>query len=236
MNESEKANKALSAYKGMKGRRVYIDFDLFIDSRLPCGEKAILQHHMLKRLDPCFNLVGRQRAYKSPAELQKRVDEYFASCYSEAYTKDGDVVRDSKGIPLMVQTKPFTLAGLALHLGITTNTLSRYYLISRAANIPQEYADIIVTARQKIEAYAEEQLYSKDAQRGAQFVLNSGFKWVTAKEKADIKARKKQIKLQQEEFKLKKQLLEDKEGTEAAEGFEIRIVRADRAEKREEGN
>lgn len=234
MNESEKANKALSAYKGMKGRRVYIDFDLFIDSRLPCGEKAILQHRILKRLDPCFNLIGRQRAYKSPAELQKRVDEYFEGCYSEAYNKDGDIVRDSKGIPIRIQTKPFTLAGLALHLGITTNTLSRYYLISRAANIPQEYADIIVAARQKIEAYAEEQLYSKDGQRGAQFVLNSGFKWVTAKEKADIKARKKQIKLQQEEFKLKKQLLGAEKETEGTGNFEIRIVRADKVGGKDE--
>ena len=107
----------------------------------------------------------------------------------------------------------------------TTKTLSRYEVISRAGGIPPEYAEIVLRARQRIETYAEEQIYTRDGSRGAQFVLMSGFKWITPKEQADIKVNKKRIKLQQEEFKMKQKLLGNGDGADDTQ-LEIRVVRA----------
>jgi len=50
--------------------------------------------------------MGRPLKFKTPAELQKRVDEYFAHCKK---TKD-----------------PLTITDLALFLGVTTETLAEY--------------------------------------------------------------------------------------------------------------
>ncbi len=226
-------NERLKAYKGIKNRKVYIDFNLLIDYSQSVSAVASQQHKALKCLDPFFNLVGKHRKYESPAELEKRVEEYFNSCMGCAYTKDGKIIRDENGVPVKVQIKPFTMSGLAYHIGLSTKTLSRYELTSRAGNIPQEYADIVLRARQRIETYAEEQIYTKDGSRGAQFVLSSSFKWMTPREQADIKARKKQIKLQQEEFKLKQRLLENKEADLGDGQIEVRIVRADKENKGE---
>lgn len=220
----------MKAYKGIKNRKVYIDFDLFVDMSKGLNERNIQRHKALKHLDPFFNLVGKQRKYKTPAELEQYIEEYFQSCWGCVYTPEGQLIRDEKGVPIKVQKKPYTLAGLALHLGITRDTLTQYENRSKAGNIPQEYAEIVVRAKQRIEAYAEEQIYTREGSNGAKFVLGSGFRWMTPKEQADIQARKKQLKLQQKEFKLKKRLLEGNKDNEDSQ-LEIRIVRATKEDK-----
>ena len=218
-------NKHLKAYKGIKNRKVYIDFDLLIDYSQSVSDVAAQQHKALKHLDPFYNLVGKHRKYQNPAELEKRVEEDFNSCVGYAYDQDGHIIKDEKGVPIKVPIKPYTMSGLAYHLGLSTKTLSRYEVISRAGGIPPEYAEIVLRARQRIETYAEEQIYTRDGSRGAQFVLMSGFKWITPKEKSDIKVNKKRIKLQQEEFKMKQKLLGNGDGADDTQ-LEIRVVRA----------
>ena len=218
-------NKRLKAYKGIKNRKVYIDFDLLIDYSQSVSDVAAQQHKALKHLDPFYNLVGKHRKYQNPAELEKRVEEYFNSCVGYAYDQDGHMIKDEKGVPIKVPIKPYTMSGLAYHIGLSTKTLSRYEIVSRAGDIPPEYAEIVLKARQRIETYAEEQIYTRDGSRGAQFVLASGFKWMTPREQADIKALKKQIKLQQEEFKMKKKPPPNPHPPDDTQ-LEIRVVRA----------
>lgn len=224
----------MRAYKGIKNRILYVDFNLMIDDRKPPAEQNYQKHKALKYLDPCFNLLGKKRRYQTPQELEKHVEEYFASCWKPVYRKDGSMVLDEKGLPIKVQVRPYTMAGLALHLDISTKTFQHYEYVAKAGSIPQEYSDIVVRARQRIEAYAEEQIYSRDGSRGAQFVLSSSFKWMTPREKADIEARKQQIKLQQKEFKLKKKMLGLGQDNNFDGQIEIRVVKADKPTDRKE--
>lgn len=65
--------------------------------------------------------------------------------------------------------KPYTTAGLASALGFTNRMTLLNYQKS------EKYGDIINTAKLRIEQYAEEQLYSKNA-AGAKFSLSCNFK------------------------------------------------------------
>ena len=86
----------------------------------------------------------------------------------------------------------------------------------------KSYKEILVKARQKVESFAECNLYSKDGQYGARFVLDSAFGWCTTREQAEIKEREFNCWLKQKEFELKEKLLELGEDDT---GLEIRIVR-----------
>lgn len=94
--------------------------------------------------------------YKTPADLEQAVSEYFAECRAEK--------------------RPYTMCGLALALGLTREGLAGY---SRR----DEYSDIILQARQHVEAYAEERLHSGGSPVGVIFSLKNNFGW---KDKSEI--------------------------------------------------
>lgn len=97
--------------------------------------------------------------YKNAEELQAKVEEYFivASQYHRAYT----------------------MSGLALWLGLSTQTLRNY-----EKNFGDtEYSDIIKIAKQRVEEYAENALYENGKTSGAKFVLQNNFGWA---EKQDV--------------------------------------------------
>lgn len=121
------------------------------------------------------------------------------------------------------------MSGLALFLGITTNTLRTYQYKSKAGLIPPEYADIVLKARQKIEEYAEGQLYTRDGNRGGEFILRAAFGWQTKGERQLNKLNKKKLKMQQRETKLKQQALAL--GVDEDNTVEIRITRADKRQE-----
>lgn len=184
------------------------------------------------RLNPS---QGSAKKFLSPEHLQSMVNEYFESCMGPLFSK-GSLVRDDEGKLVKVQVKPFTLSGLALYLGVTTQTLKKYRE-GRLDTILDElkaetddwltFSRVILRAKQTIEAYAEGRLYDKDGQRGAQFVLDCCYGWVSHKDQSDINKAKNDTKLRREDFALKKQLIDD--GNEDSE-FTINIIRGRRNE------
>ena len=176
---------------------------------------------------------GGQRKFLSPEHLQSLVNEYYESCMGPMFYK-GTLMRDDEGRIVKTQVKPFTLSGLALYLGLTTETL-RKYRNGRLDSLLDEmraetddvltFSKVILRAKQTIEAYAEGRLYDKDGQRGAQFVLDCCYGWVSHKEQSDIDKAKNDTKLRREEFDLKKRLIDEGEDDDS---FTINIVRGRR--------
>lgn len=185
------------------------------------------------RLNPT---KGVPKKFLSPDHLQSMVNEYFESCMGPMFNKDGDLVRDAQGDLIKTQVKPFTLSGLALWLGVSTNCL-REYRHGQVDTILDEmraetddtltFSKVVCRAKQVIEAYAEGRLYDRDGSNGARFVLDCCYGWVTRKEQADITKSKKESKLKREEFELKKRLIDEAEDDE---DFTINIIRGRRSE------
>lgn len=170
---------------------------------------------------------GQKPAFNSPEKLQKQVDAYFDSCFGFMYDKNGNLKYDKNGEPIRYQNKPFTVSGLALAVGVTTRTLNRYCSGTFDTDMLGDenlasYKKILVKAKQKIESFAESQLYDKNGSNGARFVLDSSFGWTTQKEKAEIQEKQFNIWLKEQEFELKQKMLQM--GAED-EQLEVRIVR-----------
>lgn len=183
------------------------------------------------RLNPS---KGGTKIFMSPEHLQCMVAEYFESCNGPLIDKWGQLVYDKQGNPVKVQVKPYTVSGLALYLGVSTQTLKKYreglvddLLDEMHAETDDRltFAKVILNAKQTIEAYAESRLYDKDGQRGAQFVLDCCYNWVGHKERADIRKSKADSQLRREEFELKRRLID--EGNED-DNLTINIVRGRR--------
>lgn len=194
-----------------QGRILYMDMDkIHIPqySFLKANKAAWKKRQVLKSLDPFYS--SRRLRYETPEELQKAVDAYFDSCFGPTYYR-GQQVLDANGDPVMTQIEPFTVTGLARHLHITTVTLYKYEAHAKAGLIPQEYADIVIDAKLRIQEYAEKRLYDRDGSSGARFVLEAGFGWMTKKEKKELKQNKKRIELSQQKLEfIKKKAEEDK--------------------------
>ena len=114
--------------------------------------------------------MGRKPTFTSAEEMQEKIDAYFASCEPELL-RDGDgmPMLNKNGEPVYVGGRPMTIQGLALALGFT----SRQSLLNYKAK--REFVDTVTRARLRVEQYAAERLFDRDAQRGAQFTLAYGF-------------------------------------------------------------
>lgn len=97
--------------------------------------------------------------YKTAEELKEKVEEYFFVAYKNH--------------------RAYTMSGLALWLGLSTQTLRNY----EKCYGDTEYADIIKFAKQRVEEYAENALYETGKTSGAKFVLQNNFGWA---EKQDV--------------------------------------------------
>lgn len=170
---------------------------------------------------------GEKSAFNSPEQLEFAVNDYFNSCYTYKLDKNGNIAYDKNGEPIKYQSEPFTISGLAYHIGVSTKTFNRYCggnFDATCDGLPssKSYKEILVKARQKIESFAEKNLYSKTGNYGARFVLDAAFGWCTTKEQAEIKEKEFNCWLREKEFELKQKLLELGEDDT---GLEIRIVR-----------
>ena len=125
--------------------------------------------------------TGRPPMYKSAKDVQAKIDTYFEECKGKVLMDDnGCVVRDKYGVPVVIDSRPPTITGLALALGFT----SRQALLNYQAK--EEFVDTITRAKSRVECYAEERLYDKDGANGAKFNLANNFDgW---KEKQQIEA------------------------------------------------
>ena len=163
---------------------------------------------------------GQKRRFMSPEHLQSMVNEYFESCNGPLIDRYGNLVYDKDGKLVKTQVEPWTVSGLALYLGISTNTLKEYKL-GRIDSLLNEmkvdtddcatFSQVVLRAKQKIEGYAEKRLYDKDGQYGARFVLDNAFGWLSRKEQAEIDKMVQESILKAKEFELKKDLLDSDE-------------------------
>jgi hypothetical protein len=112
---------------------------------------------------------GRPLKFKSAKELQKKIDEYFESCFEEVWQQNAEgnwePVLDRHGEILRRQIKPFTITGLALALDTTRETLLDY-------EEKDEFSDTIKRAKQRCENYAEEQLFKTNAKNITGIIFN----------------------------------------------------------------
>lgn len=117
------------------------------------------------------NPVGRPPKFKSAAEIQEKIDEYFNSCKGEPLMVDGVPFLDKNGFPVLINERPPTVTGLALALGFH----SRQSLLNYQAK--KEFMDTITRAKMRVEEYCETRLFDRDGQRGAEFNLRYNFRW-----------------------------------------------------------
>lgn len=132
--------------------------------------------------------IGRPLKFDDPKKLQQQVQAYFDSCFSRAYDQFGNPIIDKahpdytkeKPIYVMRQTKPFTVAGLAVFLDTSRQTLVDY---SKESHFPDyvdeatklELIDTIKRAKEQIYAYTEERLFVPGLATGAIFSLKNNY-------------------------------------------------------------
>ncbi len=118
---------------------------------------------------------GRPKKYNSVDDMQIKIDAYIASCGPQPLKDSNDnMVCDKKGAPVIID-KPLTMSGLANALGMDRKSLLNY-------SKDQEFFPAISRARRRVEQYAEEQLFNRDAANGAKFALSNNHGWAERQE------------------------------------------------------
>lgn len=116
--------------------------------------------------------MARPLKYKTVAELQAAIDQYFDGCRGRPLLDDaGKAVCDKYGVPIVVDAHPPTVTGLALALGFS----SRQALLNYQGK--KQFHDTITRAKARCEEYAESRLYDRDGANGAKFSLEYNFRW-----------------------------------------------------------
>lgn len=124
--------------------------------------------------------AGRPPKFKTPEAMQKVIDAYFDSCW--------DIDEDGK----RKQTRPYTITGLALALGMSRRALLDY-------EKKDEFLPTIKRAKLIVENWVEEQLYRKTQVTGAIFNLKNNYGWKD-KNETDITSDGKPLVLPQSLF------------------------------------
>ncbi len=106
-------------------------------------------HNGIEIRDPDRPTVGAKLRFQSPQELREAIDQYFET-----------------------EEKP-TLSGLALHLGLTRQSVQNY-------KHREEFSEIIIRAAQRIETLYEEKLVYGKNPTGVIFALKCGMGWKEA--------------------------------------------------------
>ena len=111
-------------------------------------------------------------AFTDPDALQEQIEEYFESLKTERI-----LTQWSNGEPTEIREpymRPPTMAGLADFLGVVRNTLLNY---RKRSEKDDPIAPVIVRALNRIAAWNEEALYTRETVTGAQFSLrfNHGY-------------------------------------------------------------
>lgn len=124
---------------------------------------------------------GHPLIYKTPEEMQEKIDEYFRSREGIALTDEAGNPQVNKfgAIIYIKPPRPPTVTGLALYLGFA----GRQALVNYQNR--SQFKDTITRAKSRVEEYAEERLYDRDGQRGAEFNLRVNFGWKTETDDED---------------------------------------------------
>ncbi len=116
------------------------------------------------------NKGGRPLKFKSPEELQNKIDAYY------------EWAKENK--------KHITITGLAWFLDTNRQTLLRYeeddseLLKSVSEDVRQAFRDTVKRAKSRIEMEYEESLYNKNSAVGAIFTLKNNYNYVDKQEVA----------------------------------------------------
>lgn len=148
--------------------------------------------------------VGRPPKYKSVEEIEQKIEAYFKSCEGEPLKdRDGTVLTDKYGAPIIVGRKPPTITGLALALGFST----RQSLLNYQGK--KEFVDTITRAKSFVEKYAEERLFDREGVQGAKFSLINNFKGWSEKPEDAGSSRGTENDAQRELMRAIKEAVED---------------------------
>lgn len=120
---------------------------------------------------PYKNLGGRPLKFKSIDILENQIEEYFDMC-------------DKKD-------KPYTVSGLALFLDTDRQSLLNWqdeerYFKELSEEDNKRLIDTIKKAKQRIENYAEEQLFRKTNVTGVIFNMKNNWNWTDKQEIVNI--------------------------------------------------
>ena len=130
--------------------------------------------------------VGRPLKFKSAKELQRKIEDYFKSCFEEQWfdefhrDENGEWIKDKDGkrqefhIKKKVQVEDFTITGLAIFLNTSRETLLDY-------QEKDEFSDTIKRAKLIIEKSYEHRLQNR-GNAGDIFALKN-FNW---KDKTEV--------------------------------------------------
>lgn len=118
------------------------------------------------RKAPAKQPIGRPAMFRTPEEMQAKIDEYFARCKPSFLMIDGEPALDNNGNPVVKENPP-TVVGLALFLGFE----SRQSLYAYAKK--PDFSYIIKTAVSRMEEYAERALFEKAKPTGSIFWLKN---------------------------------------------------------------
>lgn len=137
----------------------------------------MVKKNVYKKREDGKNDTGRPAFYKTPEELQAKIDEYFKTqCKTvPILDSEGKPLMTTKGFPV-VELNPPTMAGLALYLGFTNRT--SLYEYSWKGN----FSDTIKKAISRVEEYAEKQLTSGSATGAIFWLKNHGWADTTKQE------------------------------------------------------
>lgn len=109
------------------------------------------------------------RKWPCVEKLSEAVNMYFESCISRNWVlkhdEDGNEYREE----IIKHIKPYTVSGLGAYLGMNRNTMMDY------ENKYEDSHHIMVAAKAKILAFAEEYLFSGKSCQGAIFSIKNTF-------------------------------------------------------------
>lgn len=121
--------------------------------------------------------AGRPLKFKTVQELEKKIEEYYKTCWRSKRDMFGNIIKDKEtGDIVLEQFKPYTITGLAVFLGTTRETLMDY-------EKNDKYSYTIKAAKEVCHAYAEEALFVGKNPSGAMFNLKNNFGW---KDKTEV--------------------------------------------------
>ena len=130
--------------------------------------------------------VGKPLIFKTVDELDKAIRSYFRKCDPHAsrrkvFTFNEKTKRNGeRWEKYMTEQIPYTISGLARHLGTSRQTICNY-------RDRPEYFDSIARAKTMCEAYAEEYLFSGKTPTGAMFNLKNNYGWIDKTEVVNTK-------------------------------------------------
>ncbi len=125
--------------------------------------------------------ITKPLKFNTVEELEDKIQEYFDSCFEhqwvDEYFRDEEgnrVIKENgryKKVPVkkLVNIKPLTITGLAVHLDTSRQTLVNY-------EKREKYFDAIKRAKAYIEAYTESCLFGNNV-TGVIFNLKNNYGW-----------------------------------------------------------